>query len=358
MEITARNTNDLSPKVYALLDQHGTNESSRNGTVLRFDGPVTICLTHPWERVNMCPIRDANPFFHVLESVAMLANWNSVRFMEFFAKNMAEYSDDGRTYNAFYGSRARSTFSLDQLTAVVDTLRRDPTSRQAVISLWEPRDLIRSTKDKACNLFLIFAVRGGVLEMTTFNRSNDAIWGGVSGANVVHLSFFHEYVACALGLPMGRWWHTSANLHAYTGNPKLESLLLDGRFCHASPATAWYPAGPTVPLFAEACEKDFDKYAMTLCQVIEFIIRTELSHAYAITRVNDAMRNCPLSQTFLHSVAVPMFLAWHARKTDGGNATAMVPAHLNAIMDGAWHAAALAWVARRAPAAAPEVPHV
>lgn len=115
MEIIARNTNDLAAKVYRALEVTGVQDQSRNGPVLRFDGPVTICLTHPWERANYCPIRDANPFFHVMESVAMLSNWNSVRLLSYFAKNMASFSDNGRTYNAFYGTRARSYHGLDQL---------------------------------------------------------------------------------------------------------------------------------------------------------------------------------------------------------------------------------------------------
>lgn len=356
MEITARNTNDLASKVYRALEAVGVHDQSRNGPVLRFDGPVTICLTHPWERVNYCPVRDANPFFHVMESVAMLANWNSVQLLAYFAKNMTQFSDNGRTYNAFYGTRARCYHGLDQLRTVVETLRKDPGTRQALICLWEPEDLTIETKDKACNLVLIFAIRGGVLEMTTFNRSNDAIWGGVTGANIVHLSVFHEYVAQAVNVPMGRWWHTSANLHVYTDNPKATRLLLGTTIGKMGPQ-AWddLATDPVhVPLFPVAYDREFDLYAMGLCQIAEHCIGLDLPHEEATAKTLDAMAGCPDELVFLHQVATPMWLAWHARKTKADPTP-----HLEAILDDRWRAACESWCARHpVRSGEQEVPHV
>lgn len=220
MEFITENTNTLTPLLYKAVQQHGISQTSRNGNVIRLPGVTTCCLTKPWQRVNFCAERDANPFFHFIESMAMLAGLNDVKLMSFFAKNMANFSDNGLTYNAFYGTRARVTWG-DQLDLVIKELHAKPDSRQAVVLLWDPADLLRETKDKACNLCLIFQVTPeGKLNMTTFNRSNDLIWGYGSGANVVHLSFFMEYVACALGLPMGEWWHSSANAHVYVDNPQ------------------------------------------------------------------------------------------------------------------------------------------
>jgi len=233
MEFTARNTNDLAPVLYDRMHRHGVPVNTRNGPALRLPGVTTITLRHPWERVNFGAERDANPFFHLIESVAMLAGdtGNDVELLSYFAKNMLLFSDDGQRYNAFYGTRARAyrvSDQIDQLKEVCKILHADPESRQAVICLWDPDlDLGTKTKDKACNLTMIFEVENGRVNMTTFNRSNDAIWGGVTGANVVHLSFFQEYVACALDLQMGVWHHSSANLHVYLNNPKWPAVLGD-----------------------------------------------------------------------------------------------------------------------------------
>lgn len=221
MEITSRNTNTLAPVAYSLLQEHGILDQSRNGPVLRLREPLTIRLTHPRERVNFCPVRDANPFFHLIEACAMFADENNIPFLAHFAKQMAEYSDDGQTQNAFYGTRLKTHFGFDQLHRVIANLLEKPHSRQEVALIWEPEDLKKATKDKACNLLLMFAIdENNNVTMTSVNRSNDAIWGMVNGANVVHLSFFHEYVARAVGRPMASWWHFSNNFHIYTENPK------------------------------------------------------------------------------------------------------------------------------------------
>lgn len=229
MEFTARNMYDLMPKMLKAFSEHGYRRTSRNGSVVRLPGVTTIELTRPHQRVCLNPGRDANPFFHLIEAMAMLAGVNSNELLKFFASNMDNFSDDGFRYNAFYGERARTTWG-DQLQTVIDELVKTPDTRQAVVNLWDPTDLIRKTKDKACNLMMIFWAEDGVLNMTTFNRSNDCVWGFLTGANMVHFPFFHEYVAASTGLSMGSWFHSSNNMHIYCWNDKWERTVEDPSF--------------------------------------------------------------------------------------------------------------------------------
>lgn len=334
MEIHARNTNDLQRKVYRALLACGRIANSRNGGVTYIDEPVSICLTAPWERVNLCSVRDANPFFHLWESLAMIGDFNSVPFMRFFAKNMSSFSDNGATYNAFYGTRARTTWG-DQVDEVIKLLARDPASRQAVVNLWDPRDLTKATKDKACNLMLLFSVdpaRGDLL-MTTYNRSNDAIWGGVNGANIVHLSFFQEYVACALNRPMGRWWHVSNNLHVYDDNPKwldLRDVALEGdRRTFPAGADNEMVVGPK--LFDHRDRAVFDAELHVLLRMAENAASTG---AY--------LDGKGFTSVFLKCVAIPLFNAYQAHKLRD---EAMAYDHLVVAPD--WKLAAQRWLDRR-----------
>jgi thymidylate synthase len=220
----AHNYQMIAARVYRDLLEHGVPMSSRNGPVLRLPGVTVFEIDHPWERVNAAPVRDANPFFHLMETAAMLGGHNSVRFLSFFAKNMASYSDDGETYNAFYGTRLHMGRHDNQLAKCALLLRDNPDDRQAVAQIWDEADLGKSTKDKACNLLLMFSVQDGKLCMTSVNRSNDSVWGIVTGANVVHLSYFQQYVAEVAGYPVGTWTHITNNLHAYTDNPQWARL--------------------------------------------------------------------------------------------------------------------------------------
>jgi thymidylate synthase len=212
---TASNSTEMAIEVYDDLRCHGIIADSRNGRVLKFPEPVTMRYTRPWERMNFTHGRDSNPFFHLAESMWMLAGRNDVEFLDMFNSNMKNYSDDGETFNAAYGYRARHEFGIDQLKKVAIVLARDPDSRQAVVQLWHPNDLAKDTKDKACNMSMVFSVSGGELCMTVYNRSNDAVFGGVTGANPVHFSYFQQWIANRLELDMGDMYFVSNNLHVY-----------------------------------------------------------------------------------------------------------------------------------------------
>ena len=216
MEITVRNVNEAFAEIFWKLKVLNLQpEPTRNGPALVVPEPVIITYRNPAERVLFHHGRDANPVFHLMEAIWMLAGRNDVAFLEQFNSRIGQYSDDGVTFNAAYGHRWRSHFGADQLLWVIRLLQRDPHTRQAVVQMWDPADLDRPTKDKACNTQLVFDCRGGRLNMSVFNRSND-IWWGALGANAVHFSVLQEFVAAAVGLPVGVYRQISNNLHLYT----------------------------------------------------------------------------------------------------------------------------------------------
>ena len=216
MEITVRNVNQAFGEIFWKLKAAGLKpENTRNGPALVVPEPVITTYQCPQERVLFHPGRDANPVFHLLESVWMLAGRRDVAFLQRFNSRIGQYSDDGRNFNAAYGYRMRHHFGRDQLDEVIKLLRRDPDTRQAVVQIWDPADLQKRTLDKACNLELIFDTRGHRMNMTVYNRSND-IWWGAYGANAVHFSVIQEFVAAAVGLRVGHYRQVSNNLHLYT----------------------------------------------------------------------------------------------------------------------------------------------
>ena len=212
----AANSTDMARQVYNVLAAKGIERSSRNGKVLMFPHPVTMIFTDPLYRCNFTINRKANPVFHHMEAMWMLAGREDVEFLNIFNSKIKNYSDDGVHFNAAYGHRARKHFGHDQLAECIETLHSDPDSRQAVVQLWDHNDLMMNTKDKACNMSMIFSIRAEeVVDLMIFNRFNDAVFGGVTGANPVHFSYFLQYVAEQLGLEVGRMTFVSNNLHVY-----------------------------------------------------------------------------------------------------------------------------------------------
>jgi len=218
LAIQDRNVNIIFPMGLQLLQEYGVERSSRNGPTLEVMEPVSVTYERPTERVLFDKERDANPFFHLFESLWMLAGRNDVAFLNEYNSQMKQYSDDGEGFNAAYGQRLRSGFGFDQIDTVIKRLRANVDDRRAVLQIWDATDLRKESKDYACNLVITPRIRYGKLDWTVFNRSNDYVFG-LTGANAVHLSIIHEYVATMAGLETGRYTQITNCLHAYTDNP-------------------------------------------------------------------------------------------------------------------------------------------
>lgn len=222
--IHARNVNDALPQALDYLKGYGQPMRSRGGDVIVSPYPVSIVYQEPRERVLFHPARDANPFFHIFESLWMLAGRNDVAFPASFVKRMKEYSDDGNTLHGAYGYRWRKHFGYDQLDRIVNILQKDQFSRRAVLTMWDPRiDLTENGdnyKDLPCNQQVMFRVGFGKrdepnrLNVMVTQRSGDLVWG-TAGSNVVHFSVLQEYLAARLGLVSGTLTQVVMNFHAY-----------------------------------------------------------------------------------------------------------------------------------------------
>jgi hypothetical protein len=233
--ITTRNVQQALPEGLRQLQLYGYDRDSRNGRVRLFNGPVTTRYSQPRERVLFWEVRDANPFFHLFESLWMLAGRNDVKFPASFVKRMKSFSDDGKTFHGAYGHRWRQHFGYDQLSTIATVLRENPDDRRCVLQMWDARvDLGRTGKDFPCNTQIYFAVsinpttQKKELDMTVCCRSNDMVWGAY-GANAVHMSVLQEYMAAAVGVEVGTYWQLSNNFHAYytTMQPLLDEGLID-----------------------------------------------------------------------------------------------------------------------------------
>lgn len=215
--VHARNVSEALYLGINKLAQDGVWLESRAGRMIEMPCPVTTVYYQPTERVMFYPLRNANPFFHLMEGFWMLAGRNDVGWLTNFNKRMKEYSDDGFVLNGAYGYRWRNHFMHDQLKQAVSRLKKYENDRRTVVSMWDANnDLSTSndSKDIPCNTQIYFKVRDGFLNMTVTCRSNDIIWGAY-GANAVHFSMLHEYMAAMVGVRVGTYYHLSDSFHAY-----------------------------------------------------------------------------------------------------------------------------------------------
>lgn len=323
MELVVRNVNQAFSEIFWKMKVLNLKpEQTRNGPAIVYPEMVTTVYKCPSERVLFHKERDANPIFHLMESIWMLAGRNDVAFLQQFNKRMSDFSDDGKTFNAAYGHRWRKHFGRDQLDEVVRLLRRDPNTRQAVIQMWDSADILKKTKDKACNTQVVFDVRQGRLNMTVFNRSND-IWWGAYGANAVHFSVLQEFVAAAIAHRLGVYRQVSNNFHLYT------ELYNAERYLQSPPEARHYDyyshgAVRPAPLMLNGEYKLF----LTECEM------------FCTDPFNERIY---YANPFFEYVAKPMAMVSRARKTKAGDGRY----YAQQIRAEDWRRAVFEWIDRR-----------
>lgn len=206
------------------------DECTPRGKKIKELRPVSIEFFNPLRRVTFLRGRRINPFFQVAESLWIISGHSDVDFLDLFNKNMVNFSDDGKYFNASYGERIRSFGKndlhrviynpVDQLEDVYLKLTSDKDSRQATIIISHPQfdnssyTVGEQGKDIACNLAITFKVRQNKLHMMVFNRSNDILWG-LFGANLCQFSTIQELLATWLGVEVGSYHHVTDSLHLY-----------------------------------------------------------------------------------------------------------------------------------------------
>lgn len=308
----------------------GRRETSRAGDVLVAPTPVTTVYQNPTQRVLIDPQRDANPFFHTIEALWMLAGRQDAalldRYVGDFGERFAE--PDGRVHGA-YGYRWRNEFGFDQLSIIIDKLKENYLDRQCVLQMWDCTpyridgcdDLGGDWRDRPCNTHCYF--RGhvdGSLDLTVCCRSNDMVFGGY-GANAVHFSMLLEYTAAMSGLRIGLMYQVSNNFHAYIA-------VLEKCCGMAVPTSVSSYREETQPLVDDP--KTFDEEIRVL---LKYTDHDELSE----------MTNHNFSNKFLSRTVVPMILAhrlWRNRVTNCLDAAASIKAE-------DWRRATTEWLQRR-----------
>ena len=219
-------------------------------------GPVVIEITDPTARQILIPERKWNKILPMAESLWMLRGANHLDDLPgHFVKSIYNFSDDGQTWRGGYGPRLRGFTGLsnqydrhmegvendsydlwtdrgnivkvDQLEYVIETLTKEPTSRQALITIHDPAKdslLKLKTKDIPCTRSLHFMIVEGKLNMYAHLRSNDTLWGA-QAVNWYNFTLMQQYVAKILGVPLGSYFHIADNFHYYENSKEMIETL-------------------------------------------------------------------------------------------------------------------------------------
>jgi thymidylate synthase len=139
-----------------------------------------------------------------------------------------EWADENGNLGPVYGYQWRNWPAadgrkIDQITKVIDMIKKNPDSRRLIVSAWNVAD-IDSMKLPPCHAFFQFYVADGKLSCQLYQRSAD-IFLGVP-FNIASYALFTMMVAQVCGLKPGDFVHTLGDAHLYLNHIEQTKLQL------------------------------------------------------------------------------------------------------------------------------------
>jgi len=131
-----------------------------------------------------------------------------------------EWADAQGNLGPVYGYQWRSWPApdgshIDQISQVLEQLRKNPDSRRMIVSAWNVADLDKMAL-MPCHAFFQFYVANGKLSCQLYQRSAD-IFLGVP-FNIASYALLTMMIAQVCGLKLGDFVHTFGDTHLYTNH--------------------------------------------------------------------------------------------------------------------------------------------
>ncbi|MBL7931732.1 MAG: thymidylate synthase [Bacteroidia bacterium] len=143
-----------------------------------------------------------------------------------------EWADTNGNLGPVYGYQWRNWplpngGHIDQITQVIDMIKKNPDSRRMIVSAWNVAD-IGNMKLPPCHAFFQFYVADGKLSCQLYQRSAD-IFLGVP-FNIASYALLTMMVAQVCGLKPGEFLHTLGDAHIYSNHIEQAKLQLSRDF--------------------------------------------------------------------------------------------------------------------------------
>jgi thymidylate synthase len=131
-----------------------------------------------------------------------------------------EWADENGNLGPVYGYQWRNWpkpdgTHIDQITQVVNAIKKNPDSRRLIVSAWNVAD-VDQMKLPPCHAFFQFYVANGKLSCQLYQRSAD-IFLGVP-FNIASYALLTMMVAQVCDLKLGDFVHTLGDAHIYTNH--------------------------------------------------------------------------------------------------------------------------------------------
>lgn len=326
---------------------------------------ITTSDFETMNRLHFTPGRWENPTFGYAEGLFILLGYAKVEPYAWYAPEMAHFADDNTDFfHGAYGPRLGTTnwwksddfgrqewlnsqaswhlSPINQLEAVYRKLKKDPTTRQAIMTIWNPALDNEPHKDIPCTNLFHFLLRDGRLDLTVYMRSQDLMTGFVYDTQ--QFKWLQEILCGWLStyetriLP-GHYNHILGSAHIYHADfPKIRKMK-------SSPNRKWKLYDVSKPLFC--FDTSYDDWMRLIKLLAEIELKSRkgkldeasnillnnsnifnrntfyLEIAYSILSVNhgkygETRRAIDAAESILGDLRIPTLcrsLAYHHQKT-------------------------------------------
>ena len=180
---------------------------------LELANPIDSIVTLPGRKLDMDYLRGEMEWY---KSGSL--NVEDIAKHSKFWKKLA---DTNGTVNSNYGFLVykEKWAGKSQFEWCVDSLSKDPNTRQAIMNYNQPRHKYSGVKDFCCTLTQQFVKRDDKLDSIVLMRSNDLIYG--LSYDIVWFTSLQKDLCYITQIPLGKYYHYDASLHVYEKHFKM-----------------------------------------------------------------------------------------------------------------------------------------
>ena len=165
----------------------------------------------------------------IYELLWFLAGDTNVKYLQDHGVTIwDEWADENGNLGPVYGYQWRNWPApdgrvIDQISMVIDTIRKNPDSRRLLVTAWNPADVEKMALPP-CHCLFQFYVAGGKLSCQLYQRSADVFLG--VPFNIASYALLTLMVAQVTGLEPGEFVHTTGDTHLYKNHFEQVALQL------------------------------------------------------------------------------------------------------------------------------------
>jgi thymidylate synthase len=199
---------------------HGTDKSDRTGTGTRsiFGHQLRFNLQDGFPLVTTKKVHLKSI---IIELLWFLRGDSNVRWLQERGVSIwNEWADENGDLGPVYGVQWRSWptpngGSLDQISKLLEMIRKNPDSRRLIVSAWNPA-LVDQMALPPCHTLFQFYVADGRLSCQLYQRSADLFLG--VPFNIASYALLTLMLAQVTGLQPGDFVHTFGDAHIYSNH--------------------------------------------------------------------------------------------------------------------------------------------